>query len=290
MAVDDDGLLLVRVVELDRRVKVVPFIAATRFVTLLMMLFFERVLISVRLSDVFGLMLTNVLSDETEHQSGELTYDWDVGSEQKIEQDVVWKPFRVFRIIKPICPGIISCVQTVKNGTNQQRQRQWKTSCPQVDSVFWIENWHLLAQSENQMHRNDEKDYEKKAENIGGAFEGWYRHLLFVVGQVPNMRIPLSITSLTIKETVRCNYADHWQGSEEVEYRDTARKFILSARELFFMLIFSGAQVIIAPLVDVQRCGNCKQHRGQRINNDALTVEGVVNFIGFLLFMSVLFD
>jgi hypothetical protein len=59
------------------------------------------------------------------------------------------------------------------------------------------------------MHRNDEKDYEKKAENIGGALVGWYRHLLIVMGQIPNMRIPLSITSLTIKETVRCNYADH---------------------------------------------------------------------------------
>jgi hypothetical protein len=71
------------------------------------------------------------------------------------------------------------------------------------------------------------------------------------MGQIPNMRIPLSITSLTIKETVRCNYADHWQGSEEVEYRDTASKLIFSERELVFMLICSGAQVIIAPLVDI---------------------------------------
>jgi len=89
VAVDDNGILLVRVVELDRRVKVVPFIAATRFVTLLMMLFFGSFLISVRLSYVFGLMLTNVFSDETEHQTGELTYDWDVGREQKIEQEIV---------------------------------------------------------------------------------------------------------------------------------------------------------------------------------------------------------
>ena len=59
------------------------------------------------------------------------------------------------------------------------------------------------------MQRNDRKYNEKNAENVGGALERWNRHLLLVVGQIPKMCIPLSITSPTIEETVRCNYADH---------------------------------------------------------------------------------
>lgn len=68
MAADDDGSLQpVRVVELDRRVKVVTFIA-TRLLTLIRILHFGRFMILVRLSDiVLGLLFTYVLPDEAEN-------------------------------------------------------------------------------------------------------------------------------------------------------------------------------------------------------------------------------
>ncbi len=68
MAADDDGSLQpVRVVELDRRVKVVTFIA-TRLLTLIRILNFGRFMILVRLSDiVLGLLFTYVLPDEAEN-------------------------------------------------------------------------------------------------------------------------------------------------------------------------------------------------------------------------------
>ena len=68
MAADDDGSLQpVRVVELDRRVKVVTFIA-TRLLTLIRILQLGRFMIWVRLSDiVLGLLLTYVLPDEAKH-------------------------------------------------------------------------------------------------------------------------------------------------------------------------------------------------------------------------------
>jgi hypothetical protein len=68
VAADDDGSLQpVRVVELDRRVKVVTFIA-TRLLTLIRILNFGRFMILVRLSDiVLGLLLTYVLPDEAEN-------------------------------------------------------------------------------------------------------------------------------------------------------------------------------------------------------------------------------
>lgn len=68
MAADDDGSLQpVRVVELDRRVKVVTFIAA-RLLPLIRILQLGRFMIWVRLSDiVLGLLLTYVLPDEAEN-------------------------------------------------------------------------------------------------------------------------------------------------------------------------------------------------------------------------------
>lgn len=68
MAADDDGPLQpVRVVELDRRVKVVTFFA-TRLLTLIMVLHCGRFIIGVRLSDfVFGLLFTYVFPDEAEN-------------------------------------------------------------------------------------------------------------------------------------------------------------------------------------------------------------------------------
>ena len=68
MAADDDGSLQpVRVVELDRRVKVVTFIA-TRLLTLIRILNFGRFMILVRLSDiVLGLLFTYVLPDEAKN-------------------------------------------------------------------------------------------------------------------------------------------------------------------------------------------------------------------------------
>ena len=68
MAADDDGSLQpVRVVELDRRVKVVTFIA-TRLLTLIRILQLGRFMIWVRLSDiVLGLLFTYVLPDEAEN-------------------------------------------------------------------------------------------------------------------------------------------------------------------------------------------------------------------------------
>jgi len=68
VAADDDGSLQpVRVVELDRRVKVVTFIA-TRLLTLIRILQLGRFMIWVRLSDiVLGLLFTYVLPDEAEN-------------------------------------------------------------------------------------------------------------------------------------------------------------------------------------------------------------------------------
>ena len=67
-------------------------------------------------------------------------------------------------------------------------------------------------------------------------------------------------------------------------------KFILSPRELVLMLIGSGAQVIVAPLVDIQRGGNCEQHRRQRVKNDGFTIEGVIHLFDFFLSLSVILD
>lgn len=67
-------------------------------------------------------------------------------------------------------------------------------------------------------------------------------------------------------------------------------KIILSPRELFLILIGSSAQVIVAPLVDIQRSGNCEQHRRQRVKNYAFTIEGVIHLFDFFLSLFVILD
>jgi hypothetical protein len=56
------------------------------------------------------------------------------------------------------------------------------------------------------------------------------------------------------------------------------------------VLIGSGAQVIVAPLVDIQHGGNREQHRRQRVKNNALTVVGVIYLFDFFLSLSVILD
>jgi len=69
-----------------------------------------------------------------------------------------------------------------------------------------------------------------------------------------------------------------------------ASKFILSPHEFVLMLISSGTQVIVAPLVDIERSSNCKQQRRQCVKNYAFTIEGVIHLFDFFLSLSVILD